>query len=185
MLVWEYIKAIFAQWWPLMSCAAFTILAIGSGWLKKTDFWLTKASIVLAVIFLFIIAPYFAWLDEHQRLVETTAQLVTLKVPQLGGWIYVLGAQGKSGEMLIASGVITNKGAPTILTAWHLDIRYPDGHIVHGCMIATPDNAMHLTGRNNPQQTFALHSDEYWMRDSTDNPIHDRRGATRVDSRLF
>ncbi|HET9306983.1 MAG TPA: hypothetical protein VFO46_13225 [Candidatus Sulfotelmatobacter sp.] len=68
-----YLKAIGKHWWALLSCAAFTIIAVGGSLAGKSDSWITKASIFLAMILL-LVAGFLAWRDEHRELEKERAK---------------------------------------------------------------------------------------------------------------
>ena len=53
------------RWWALMSCAAFTAIAIYAAWKQETSHWILDVSIVAAIA-MFLVAAGMAWNDERK-----------------------------------------------------------------------------------------------------------------------
>jgi hypothetical protein len=69
---WVFIRSVSKHLWPLLSCAAFTILGVYGAYSGWTSDWIIKGSLALAGLFL-IVACYQTWLAEH-RLVSSRDQ---------------------------------------------------------------------------------------------------------------
>ena len=61
-----FIKGLLKHWWALLSCAAFTILAVLAAESNESNSWTIRGTVALAGVF-FIIATYRTWRDEHQQ----------------------------------------------------------------------------------------------------------------------
>lgn len=71
-----FLAAMWAEWWPLMSCAAFTILSVIAARIKRNQKkWIIHGSGILAIAF-FGLASYFAWTDEHRAKVAAEQKLL-------------------------------------------------------------------------------------------------------------
>jgi hypothetical protein len=57
-----------------MSCAVFTGISFYAAWQNKTNHWIVVATAAVAV-FLFFVASFLTWNDEHKHLVETEIAL--------------------------------------------------------------------------------------------------------------
>lgn len=66
--------ALIRKWWALMSCAVFTFLGLYSLVANKSNRWLIGASFVAAA-FLFLVAAFLAWNDEHKGKIAAELQL--------------------------------------------------------------------------------------------------------------
>jgi hypothetical protein len=110
----EYFLAVLHHWWPLMSCAAFTILAILVELKQKTSRWAMKISLGLAVSFL-LFASYQAWNDEYEK-----------THPGLRLAIDVIATARRSENAQTATIVvlasISNVGSPSIADQWTLEM---------------------------------------------------------------
>jgi len=69
-----FAMAFIKRWWALMSCAVFTILGLYCLITNKTNSWLIGASFV-ASAFLFVVAGFLAWNDEHRERMTAEQQL--------------------------------------------------------------------------------------------------------------
>ncbi|HTW44874.1 MAG TPA: hypothetical protein VMD58_04965 [Acidobacteriaceae bacterium] len=168
MLVWEYIKSLFGQWWPLMSCAAFTLLAIWAGLRNKPTEWLTKGSLVLALFFFFI-GSYFAWKKEHSKVADLTAKLLIYDSPQLQMQPQVLGGNVHNGQLIIVRGTLYNNGSPTVIGECQIDLRMEDGTLFHGKMIGPATETLVIPYRPGANLVFA--PNENWSLNATEVPI--------------
>jgi hypothetical protein len=61
-----YLKAVRKHWWPLMSCALFTLLGMWVLYADKSNAWALRGTFGIAGFCLFW-AEYRAWLDEHRQ----------------------------------------------------------------------------------------------------------------------
>ena len=116
MHIFEYGQAIYAHWWPLMSCAAFTILAIVAEVWAKTSRWIMKVSVGLAVFFL-LFASYQAWNDEYTKThpgLQLTIDYITTSTTGVN-----------DGAVLLEASV--NVGSPSIADQWLLEFIPTEG----------------------------------------------------------
>jgi hypothetical protein len=84
-LVFLFVKGLTRHLWPLMSCAAFTLLGVYAAWTGRSNSWFVQGSIALAVI-LFVIAAFLTWRDEHDKYVAAdaaTRALMTTHPPRI------------------------------------------------------------------------------------------------------
>lgn len=68
-----FATAITKHWWALMSCAAFTGLAVYVAATNKGNGWVVGGSAILAVLF-FLLAAYRTWRDEHDKYTSQVAR---------------------------------------------------------------------------------------------------------------
>jgi hypothetical protein len=153
MLLKEYIAALWAQWWPLMSCAAFTFLSIAIGlgsqhprlekWLKA---WEWKLALCLAGFFFFI-SGYYAWREQHQRTQAAEDKLERLTKPKLSGEIISAASTStgpKNADCVVTLTVhVINKGAQTILQNWDVEL-HEEGHAVKGTILTAPGPGQYI-----------------------------------------
>lgn len=64
--VWPFCKAVFAYWWMLMGCAAFTIMGIVLLLLQMDARWSVGLPLIFAAAFLFV-GCYLAWRKEYLK----------------------------------------------------------------------------------------------------------------------
>ena len=69
----QFLRALSAKWWPLMSCAVFTVISIYAAVGNKSNRWSVTASLVTAVI-MFVVAAYQAWKREYDAKMEALAR---------------------------------------------------------------------------------------------------------------
>jgi len=77
----SYLNAVRKHWWPLMSCAVFTVLGLYVAYANKSNDWTVRGIFGAAAALLFV-ACYQAWLDERRkriRLQDCQAPAPTLK----------------------------------------------------------------------------------------------------------
>lgn len=116
MLLREYFAAIWVHWWPLMSCAAFTVLAVLADLHEKTQRWATRISLGLALFFLFL-SSYMAWRVEYVR---SHPQLqLTIYAIDIGMQVY---GDASSQPGIIVEAGVANLGSLTIADSWHLAV---------------------------------------------------------------
>ena len=73
-----YLKAVRKHWWPLMSCALFTLLGMWVLYADKSNAWAVRAMFAVAGFCLFW-AGYRAWLEERNKRVLLEGPVLTLK----------------------------------------------------------------------------------------------------------
>jgi hypothetical protein len=61
-----FAKGLFKHWWALLSCAAFTVLAVFAAESNQSNTWTIWGTTVLAGVF-FIVAAFRTWKDEHEK----------------------------------------------------------------------------------------------------------------------
>jgi hypothetical protein len=107
----EYFFAVLHHWWPLMSCAAFTILAILVELKQKTSRWAMQISLGLATFFL-LFASYQAWNDEYEK----THPGLHLDIDSVGT------ASTSDTVIVLVIASISNVGSPSIADQWQLEM---------------------------------------------------------------
>src|SRR5450755_3941920 len=75
MALWLFVKALAKHWWALMSCAVFTGIGVVAACLGKSNSWVVWASCI-AGAFLFVVASFQAWNEEHSGRTMAEAQLL-------------------------------------------------------------------------------------------------------------
>ena len=76
-----FVAALFRYWWALMSCAAFTVLAVYTAATNKGNVWVIGGSTFLATVF-FGVAAYHAWLGEYDK---HTGEIINFQRPDISG----------------------------------------------------------------------------------------------------
>jgi hypothetical protein len=126
-----------------------------------------KVGMAVSVGFLFI-AFFTAWQEQHQLLADANAKLDALTQPQLNGDGLVLASSsiGRNGEdtLVLVSGVITNKGAPTMLQNWRVEMELPDGHRRLGQSVDIQRDMLAFQGSNPNISTAQLPASAWWPR---------------------
>src|SRR5712672_587353 len=62
-------RAIRKHWWPLMSCAAFTLLGFIALIASKSNRWIIYSTLGLAVLF-FLWSAFLGWRDERDARIK-------------------------------------------------------------------------------------------------------------------
>ena len=74
-MVGLFLGALIRQWWPLMSCAVFTIIAYYAAAESKSNVWVIGATRTAAVV-LFLVAAFFAWKEQYIKALKAETELV-------------------------------------------------------------------------------------------------------------
>jgi len=62
----SFVKAVFWQWWGLMSCAFWTFAAVYGEKLNKDNVWYVKTSFWLG-LFVLCLSTFLAWREQYKR----------------------------------------------------------------------------------------------------------------------
>ena len=73
---WRFTWALIKKWWPLMSCAAFTLLSLVSA-LAPNGSKLTVAGTFLLAIVFGVFGAFQLWSEQHKRAVKAEQDLAT------------------------------------------------------------------------------------------------------------
>jgi hypothetical protein len=112
----EFLEALIAEWWPLMSCAAFTLLSLGIAFVKRDSTkWFVRGSILLAVFF-FGVASFLAWNNEHKARLLAEGKFKE-DVPKLSVEVGAIGhaflVEQRNTSVITLWITITNHGSPS------------------------------------------------------------------------
>ena len=91
-----YFKALFKRWWPLLSCAVFTVIGVYAAATNQSNSSVARVSVVAAFVLL-LVASFHAWRDEHLRY-ETECEK-NKRAPEIAIEVLMLVPKGKAGEM--------------------------------------------------------------------------------------
>jgi hypothetical protein len=147
----DFLAALWTEWWPLMSCAAFTALSVIAARVKKDPSkWIVRGTSTLAVFF-FGLASFFAWNAEHQ--VRLTAEK-TLKddIPQLSAEIgtimtaHYTGHGMKNATNLTLYITITNHGSPSAFSVSRVLVNRPNGQHDEAIIVHVLPSNLQLPG---------------------------------------
>lgn len=194
MLVKDFVLALWAHWWPLMSCAAFTILAIVAELKKKSSRWVTQASIGLAIGFL-MVSAYLAWRDQVDKTIQAQNNVATLQselnkltIPNFRAEVGTvmnfrvspkIGNQGKSTTVILAEMTIINTGAPSVAEGFSILVKLPNGEVHRGQLIAPPAEGKDIViNSNNHGMDLRFSRSHYLPLSAGDQPIPTGGGVT-------
>ncbi len=77
----KYLNAVRKHWWPLMSCALFTLLGMWIFYANKNNAWALRSTFGIAGLCLFW-AGYRAWLDEYKKIEQLQVKSVPAQSPK-------------------------------------------------------------------------------------------------------
>jgi hypothetical protein len=125
----EYLGALWLHWIALMS----GIVSVGITFWEKIHNSIGKYVLYTVAAMCVFLAGFQAWQDEHRI-------VVTARQPQLiGSFGESIGiAKNPNDSVLIVVGVIKNKGAPTVLDHWRLNVKLNDGRSVDASLVVQP-----------------------------------------------
>lgn len=117
--IWNFVKALLRHWWQLMSCAAFTLLALYSAKTNQPNERVAEALVAIAIV-CFVAAAYGAWSDEHDKLTQLEGQ-ARLHAPsfqfEVGATIWIYNAEADL-TMFFTLASILNKGHRSVTLGW-------------------------------------------------------------------
>jgi hypothetical protein len=117
----EYGQALWAHWWPLMSCAVFTLFGLWAALTNKTNRWIARGTLFLAANLLFI-ASYLAWNDEYEK----THPGLRLTIDTFATSRH--SSNQVTSIIMVAS--VSNVGSPSIAERWSLEVIPVSGNAV-------------------------------------------------------
>lgn len=178
--VLDFTVALSKEWWPLMSCAAFTLLSLGIALKNKGSNWIVGGTAVLAICFFFI-AAFKTWNGERATVMQKLGEIddlkrtiVALNQPDLYPEILAVNvAEDKAGNAIIILSVqIINKGANSSVSSNRVEIQNAGGTGLHLNEVVPPMGNIHLHGMNgDPKLTMTLISGNFLPRVLDSGPI--------------
>jgi hypothetical protein len=113
------------------------------------------------VFITFIISSVWLWVSEHQQTLALQAQLDGLTVPSFDG--YFADVITERGAVLIVTvdGKIWNRGAPSAIVDWKMNILLNDGTILHG-NVSPPITVLRYNMPSGGNLTFR--QENYWAK---------------------
>jgi len=90
-----YFKALCKHWWPLLSCAVFTVIGVYAAATNQSNSWVARASLGAAFLLL-LVASFLAWRDEHVGYEAEREK--NKRAPEIAIEILMLVPKGKAGE---------------------------------------------------------------------------------------
>ncbi len=126
MEIQSFLGALWKHWKPLMSCLAFTVLTLTGALFPNRANSLTVWGTGLLAIFFFGVSAYFAWKDEHNKLLELQSRLQTPDIQIAPSSIWWGTSNGFFTAWVVAN--LSNPvGPPTALIDWGVELETPQG----------------------------------------------------------
>src|ERR1700733_190415 len=91
-----YLKALWKHWWPLLSCAVFTVIGVYAAATNRSNTWGARVSVGAAFVLL-LVASFLAWRDEHVGYESERER--NKRVPEIAIEVLMLVPRGKAGEI--------------------------------------------------------------------------------------
>lgn len=166
----DFINALVGDWVALMSGIAsvvLTIVGIAKKW-KQVPRWTFWAAAVVCFFF----ASARVWTTEHRARLQAEKHLEQMTIPKLNSqFSNLITTQFNRGKDensdVIVSGVITNRGGPTVLNNWKFGVRFSDGSFVAGETLLPIPRGGHITlGKG-----IVFDGDRWWPSQAESNPI--------------
>jgi len=104
--------------------------------------------------------------DAARGLRYELVQCKDISSPKLSGEITVTNvrrnAKSKKEQLIEVQGLITNQGAPTLITGWSVELRLGDGTIVPGHILVPPMNMISEVPKRDHNVQLFLRPEQYW-----------------------
>lgn len=180
---WKFVVAVFWHWqsWAGGSGAGGAVVVFVAVYERLSGHNIGKRMYVSIFIVVFLIGSFFvAWRDQYHSAIEATQRFDELSKPQFeitNGSVSMLEITGMAGNekldytCFFTTVTIFNRGAPSIVKAWKLTVKFPDGRELKGDPLVPLPSLQELV-LNSPNGA-AMHfpMTDLMFRKARENPI--------------